>query len=515
MKNTKFIVLNLLATIIEIGLVVFSIFHFVIADSMIFGYILLSIYSVFLIFMIVLSFGNRNVFQTIDFPEDLKQTIDEMHAVFKDKFPNTNIEFLYVEDEQFLEPAAYLHNKIYVNSKYKFSAIFFEAILAHELGHAQSKLITLRIVHLLRISSAISRLIYSFRVKNQSFFKRKYSVIADVFVFIIYNLFNIFDHIVSNSFFRQDEITANSIAFELGYGEALRYFYYYNFIHASKEGLLVRKYYDYKHPSTKEMLDLMESEMHLDPSEIDVFAVHNKIQEVKNTTGLKEKNQKILQWYQYKVSSNNPLFQYELGLIYWKGKYGLVANKELAIHYFELAKKQDYIAAYYQLGLIYYKQKEQDIEVFKLFKYAAKNEFQLAYKYYANCFAYGIGTEVDNDEAKIWYELAAHNGDKEAINYLSLIGKTFVYESHTNKNVSIEEDSYICNSAMNVDRVVGNQVTKYHAIFQHQSIILQEEDGREFGRFGFSGDQLVRKNVIIHETEGVVHKTTITYNRQS
>ena len=514
MERTKFIILNLLATIIEIGLVLFFIIRFVVVDSTIFGYILLSIYAVFLVFMIILSFGKHNVFNTIDFPEELKSKIDEMHVIFNEKYPNTNIEFLYVEDDNFIEPAAYLSDRIYVNSKYKFSPIFFEAILAHELGHAQSKLITLRIVHLLRISSAISRLIYSFRVKNQAFFKKKFSIVFDMLVFAIYNLFNIFDHIVSNSFFRKDEIKANSIAIALGYGDSLRYFYYFNYINASQEGLLVRKYYDYKHPSTKQMLELMELDMNLDESEIDVFAVHKKIREVRNISGLKDKNNKILQWYQYKATSNDPYYLYELGIFYSKGKHGIAVDNELALDYFELAKKQDYTPAFYQIALYHYNRKDNDIEAFEYFKFAAENEFMLAYKYYAECLAYGIGTMINNEQAQVWYRLAAQNGDKEAINYLSFIGNTFLYDYHTNKLAKIEEDSYICESVFSIDRVVADQKIRLHAKFQRNLIILFDEAETEFGRFGFTGDKLVRRNVLIHETEDVIYKTTIVYKRQ-
>jgi hypothetical protein len=369
-------------------------------------------------------------------------------------------------------------------------------------------------VHLLRITSAFSRFIYSFRVRHQAFYSKKYAIILDGITFIIYNLFNLFDHLVSFSFFREDEITANSIALQLGYGDALRYFYYYNLIHSSKSGLLVRKYYDYKHPSTNQMLALMEKEMNLDDSELDVFSVHNKIEAVRNASDNNIRNSKVLSWYQYKAKNDDPYFLYELGMIYLKGRYGLIIDNERALLYLEKAREQGYVPAFYQIALYHYTLKEEHFKSFDYFKHASLHEYYLAYKYYAHCLAYGIGTQINQNEAQIWYKLASEKSDKEAINYLSLIGHTFVYSDHSNKNIEVEQDYYIFHSVFNAERIYDNHTTILTVQFQRNIIILLDDLGNEFGRYGFTGDRFIRKNVIVYDAENKNHNTSIFYTRK-
>jgi hypothetical protein len=70
--------------------------------------------------------------------------------------------------------------------------------------------------------------------------------IFDYGLLLVYNIFNIFDHFVSNPFFRADEIYANEIAVRIGYGDSLRCFYFNSTIASPKDIRFISKNYDYK-----------------------------------------------------------------------------------------------------------------------------------------------------------------------------------------------------------------------------------------------------------------------------
>ena len=116
--------------------------------------------------MIRVSLYKKSIFNTIDFPEDFFDKIESIYTQFKKYYPDIEVKFFYVDDSNFLEPAAYLDGKIYINSSYKFDDVFLYGIIGHELGHSVSKLVKYKIVYLLRITSIIARQIYTFRYKT-------------------------------------------------------------------------------------------------------------------------------------------------------------------------------------------------------------------------------------------------------------------------------------------------------------------------------------------------------------
>ncbi|MCK5731930.1 MAG: M48 family metalloprotease, partial [Tenericutes bacterium] len=399
MRKKSFIVLNLLATITEISLILWLIIS-VLIDNPVFGIISLVVYLIFVITMFRVSLYKKTIFNTLDFPKELENSVNKIVNDFKQCYPNRDVSIYYAKDDSFIEPAAYLDNKIYVNGNYRFSDMFFKGIIAHELGHAQSELVKYKWINLLRISSILARQIFAFRFRKRKWFKTKIMKIMDFILIIIYNILNIFDHFVSNPFFRADEIYANEIAAKIGYGDSLRCFYFNSIIATPKEVKYISKYYDYKHPSVSKMLQRLESKMDLDEAEKDIYSVNNKIFKIKNAEESKIRNQRIMNWYLFKAKQNIDSILHEIGMIFLKGKYRNAVDKQTASEYFNKAKALNYLPSIYQLALLKYDSDSTDkVTMFHEFKHLADSKYEKAFIYLALCYGYGLGTEINGDLA--------------------------------------------------------------------------------------------------------------------
>lgn len=510
MRNNKFIILNIIATILEISLILLFLI-LSIKDNLFLGVVCLVLYIAYLLMMIRVSLYKKSIFNTIDFPEEIFDKIQSIYTQFKKHYPDIEVKFFYVKDSNFLEPAAYLDGKIYINSSYKFDDVFLYGIIGHELGHSVSKLVKYKIVYLLRITSIIARQIYTFRYKNRKYFNSKIMKPFDYILLGLYNIFNLFDHIVTNPYFRQDEIFANSVAAKIGCGESLRYFYFNSLINTKEDIKFISKYYDYKHPSASFMIEKLENEMNLDESEIDVFAVNNVIRKIRNTDSLTDKHYKIMNWYKYKATQNIDTIFYDLGMINLRGKYGCKIDKTKSIEYLLKAKELDYLPAIYELSVINYNDKNY-LESFNDFNDLVEKGFKKAYIYLANSYAYGYGTIKDKEKAYQLYKLAAEQNNITAKNYLMIINQTFQYLSHTNKSVEILEEKYTFNSVDDVIRIdSNNNEYKYSFKLFKSVVILLDDNYDEYTRFVISNDKIIRKNVLLQVDETKSYKTNITY----
>jgi hypothetical protein len=444
--------------------------------------------------MVVLSSTTKNVFKEIDIPFDIQEIIDKVYIKYQDYYPESKITFHYINDKNFIEPAAYLNNKVYINSSYKFSPIFLEGIIAHELGHAKSNLVKYRWIHAFRVSSILSRRIYMFRYQKRNFFSTTIGKLLDPLFWLIYNIFSLLDHFAINPFFNDDELYANKIAVDIGFGDSLRYFYYNSFINMNDEAKTIKKYYDFRHPSAKKMLDRIEEQMMLDHSEIDVFAVHNRIYKVRNAKNNKVRNQKIMKWYEYKASKNIDSIFYDLGQIYETGKYEVDISNETAISYYSKAKELNYSPAIYRLILLQYKIGIEDEKMFyKDVSKLCKDKFTKAYIYLAYCYAYGIGTEIDDLKADKYFILAANEKDSNGLRYKSVINQEFIYSSHTNKEVQIKSHKILFNSINEILIKYDDEVFKCRGVFETNQLVLFKDD-EKYGILSIKGDMITLKH---------------------
>ena len=117
--------------------------------------------------------------------------------------------------------------------------------------------------------------------------------------------------------------------------------------------------------------------------------------------------------------------QYQIGLLYLEGGYGIEQDIPKAVDFFLESAKKGYIEALYKLGCIYRdgigfdQSYEQAIEYFKLLvDKHSEAMYEFALLYYC-----GLGIEKNIEEAKRLFYKSSNNGNVKAKIVLSLIGE--------------------------------------------------------------------------------------------
>ena len=91
-------------------------------------------------------------------------------------------------------------------------------MIAHELGHAISGISHFTFIPSLKVSTFISRILYLTIVAMFNSKKKWLNVISYI-LYVPYYIVNLNNILFTFYFLRDDEITANNIAIDLGYGE--------------------------------------------------------------------------------------------------------------------------------------------------------------------------------------------------------------------------------------------------------------------------------------------------------
>ena len=112
--------------------------------------------------------------------------------------------------------------------------------------------------------------------------------------------------------------------------------------------------------------------------------------------------------------------QCSLAYCYIEGR-GTTTNFEKAAEWWYKAAEQGYADAQYNLGVFYIRVKENAAEAFKWFLKAAEQGQADAQYRLVDCYLYGKGTEVDQNEAGKWLQKAAENGNADAQTKLGYI----------------------------------------------------------------------------------------------
>ncbi len=116
------------------------------------------------------------------------------------------------------------------------------------------------------------------------------------------------------------------------------------------------------------------------------------------------------------AEQGNPKAQYELAEYYLLGK-GTDKDNSMVVYWYEKSAEQGYTEAQYALANYCYCGKD-DPKAFSLFKKAAekghlKAQYELAY-----CYQYGVGVEINNNQAYFWYKKVAEKDYKDSRNKL-------------------------------------------------------------------------------------------------
>ena len=116
--------------------------------------------------------------------------------------------------------------------------------------------------------------------------------------------------------------------------------------------------------------------------------------------------------------------QNQLG-IWYKNGIGTKQNIELAYEWFKKASEQGYVSAYKNIVLLYnldaFDEKGKSFEmVYEFFKNATQKGDAEDKFFFALCYYYGVGVDVNDELAFYWFNEAAKQGNDNAINALGI-----------------------------------------------------------------------------------------------
>ena len=279
MKHKFFIFSCLISILIEYGLL-FIFLYKVLKINLIVSIIVVVV--IFLLLLIGVLLGSKSIIQgDIDIDdrpceEELLEIINKINKLYNKKFE------LHYISIPVLNPAFCMKDCVYINLSEKKSSntdkvayslisdeIFLPGVVAHELGHAISELTQYTFLATIKplyiISSYLIMIIQGLIGKQNIFLK-----ILNYFLIFVYIVITLPYQLFIYPFIRQDEITANSIAAKLGYGENLRAYYkLYSLVNDDNNKLL--RAIDFTHPTPELMAKKLSIELKVNKKAVDYF----------------------------------------------------------------------------------------------------------------------------------------------------------------------------------------------------------------------------------------------------
>lgn len=262
-RNTYFILLNILCTLIEY-ILIFMFLYKVIQLKLLLSILIPVV--VLIVNMFLSKIFTKNIFKDVTITDEKKinkyQDIVKPFIKYVKDNLNINIKIEYVDLEIRPNPAWCINDTIYINIAYAQANNELLGMCSHEVGHLYSGLSKHIYLYYFRLTSILSLIINLFiklicMIVDKNMFLKILGTVIYVPLYISYVTINIFNHFVINPFLRKDELIANDIAIKLGYGNELLYYYklikYYEDSYAIKLQRLV----DFEHPNVDKMINLM------------------------------------------------------------------------------------------------------------------------------------------------------------------------------------------------------------------------------------------------------------------
>ena len=197
--------------------------------------------------------------------EELTKMIDKFSKEYNKKF------YLHYVNAPQPNPAWCVGNHIYINNKFMCDNIFLPGVVAHELGHVISGISHLTFIPSLKVSTILSRIFHLTIVALLEKESNAFKIFALV-LFVPYYIINLNNLIFTYHFLKKDEITANTIAAKLGYGDYLRCYYAIALKYDNDK--LFRKS-DLLHPSIDIMIKRLNEELKVKNELVDIYYINN------------------------------------------------------------------------------------------------------------------------------------------------------------------------------------------------------------------------------------------------
>ena len=405
MRLQQFMLLNILGSIIELSFVL-------LVSYLIGGEILMNIVLVLYVGLFIYQLirtNNKNIFKE----SKPKNDLFEKHMYLIDetsKLKNKKLYYKYVDLEELPNPAFYFKNTVYINTRAKVDDLLFEGMLAHELGHATTKLGDVINLVVFRFSTIFSNLLYMvrFSIKDK---KTWWFKLLDYMFFVIYMILNTIDIIILHPFIKEDEYIANDYAFKTTGGNALRVYYYGTLRNMS----LMKVKYDLKHPPVKKMLERLEKQMDLKEDEKYVYAVGSKVY-FTNTKDSDLKHIELVHNYYLNILEHDKEVSYKLARNFEQGR-GTNKDIDEALKFYIKTFDLGNIQTAIKIAEIY-KSKDDLKEAFNYYIKASELNMRVANYELGLMYEEGIHVELDIDKAIEYYQKGSNLREKRCINKL-------------------------------------------------------------------------------------------------
>lgn len=268
MKKASFIILNFLSVIIEY-LIIYLFFKYVLGKVFLVSIIMTLL--ILLLMIVFVIYANITLRKTSieDKNRPCEDELLKIVSMVSNKYKK-NVKLHYVSAPQ-PNPAWCIGNHVYINNEYSSPDIYLPGVIAHELGHVISGISNYTFIPSLKISTLISRV---FQLTIMAFVKSNKKILHAIayFLFVPYYIINLNNIIFTYHYLRDDELYANKIACELGYGEYLRC--YYGIAVKNDEDPLFRKC-DFMHPSIDKMIDEINDELNVPKEYKNIYYIND------------------------------------------------------------------------------------------------------------------------------------------------------------------------------------------------------------------------------------------------
>ncbi len=406
MRIRQFMLLNIFGSIIEFSFVLFL--SYLIGGEILVN-ILLVLYVLFFAYQMIKT-NKKNLFEE----SKQKNNLFEKYIGLIDqtsKLKEHKLNYKYIKIKELPNPAFYFKNTVYINTAAKVDDLLFEGMLAHELGHATTRLGDVINLVVFRLSTILSNLLYMVRLSIKD--KKTWSFkLFDYIFYFLFMIFNTLDLIILHPFIKEDEYIANDYALKITDGRALRVYYYGSIKNMPKMKLK----YDLKHPPVQKMLDRLEQQMNLSKDEENVYAIGSKIYYT-NKTNNRSEHLELVHNYYLNVIEHDKNVSYKLANNFEKGK-GTIKDMDQALQFYIKSYNQGNIQISIKIADLY-KQNEQFEEALEYYLVASKMNIRVAFYELGNMYETGIYVEEDLDKAISYYEQGSTLREKRCINKLN------------------------------------------------------------------------------------------------
>lgn len=409
MRIRRFIILNILGSILELSFILYVLHFF----DPLYMYVYLILFLVLVTIQIIKTI-KLTMFEEINEPSN---QFEEYINLIKqtEQIRNKPLQYKYVNVKEIPSPAFYTRNTVYINKAFKQDKQLFEGILAHELGHASTRLGDVASFSVFRLSSTLSNIFMMLRLQTRNQ-KNILFQILDLYLYIMFMLLSLLDEIILNPFMREDEYLANTYALTITDGRALRVYYQKGIKQYQKATMR----YDLKHPPVYKMLERLEEQMDLSEHEKDVYAVGTKIYHIHNATSKVERNQKTHNYY-YHVLEHTEEVSLLLARNFEIGQ-GTQKDIEQALNFYKKAFHFGNKRVSIHIATILI-QKENYKEAITYLLEAASQNMKVAYYELGKIYEHGLSVEPDIDQALDYYKQGAEHNERRCVKKVSDLTK--------------------------------------------------------------------------------------------